>query len=422
MTSVKISTTDELLAVLPHQLGYHLEDCVAILMVTDKIVGPVARTDLPPEHEAKPTAEHLLESLLRVEPQLAMLVGYESVPGETRPLMQALHHGLRRAGVGIIDHVVVRDGRWWGACCRPAESLDGVRPEHLEGHPMADDSAVPAVAEFIARGSAPLAGRQAVSELVAEDPSASAAVGEELAALWEVFCRQIDPEHVLETDVVDEEDECDGYCEPGTCSWCDALDEDRGLDEEGEQARRALLADVIARIGDVMRKPERVPELWGRVLAPPGERGDVFQVSDEELARVALSLADKAWRDALIAWMSPVMFPLDKVDDVSAELLRTHVPSGPAVTAEQSQVVLRRLLQLSRRVPDAWSHEAAAICTVSACVAWGIGNGSTAGDAVTRALRVEPDYTLAGYLGQMIEHQMRPRHQWSDVEPWPQAS
>lgn len=420
MTSVKISTTEELLAVLPHQLGYRLADCVAILMVTDKIVGPVARTDLPDERDVRETAANVLESLLRVGPQLAMLVGYESVPGESRSLMSALHVGLRRAGVGLIDHVTVHDGRWWGACCRPGDTLDGLRLEHLRGHPMADESAVPAVAEFIARGSAPLSDRSAAGALVQEDPSRSGGVADELARLWEEFCRQIDPENLLDADVCDEdedEDECAGCCEPHTCSWCDSWDEDEDedLDGAGSSARLALLGRVIASISEQSQQVRRVPELWARVLAPPGERGDAFEVSDVELAHMVRSLVNKSWRDALVAWMSPVMFPLDKVDDESNALLRRQVPTGPATTLEASQVALRRLLGLARRVPDEWSHEAAAICTIAACVAWGIGNGSTSGDAVTRALRVDPDYRLAKYLDRMIEFQMRPRHAWADV-------
>lgn len=387
MTSVKISTTDELLAVLPHHLGYRLDTCVAILMVTDKVVGPVARTDLPDERDVAQTAQNVLESLLRVGPQLAMLVGYESVPGESRSLMHALHHGLLDAGVQLIDHVVVRDGRWWGWCCRPVDSLDGVLREHLAGHPMADDAAVPAVAEFIARGSAPLPGREALSSLVTEDLSASQGVGDELDELWADVVCEIDPDGVLEIDADDVVDQ--------------------GLADE--------LAEARMRAAEWIVQVERVPQLWARVLAPHGERGDAFAVSDSEAAIMVRSLVNKEWRDSLIAWMSPVMFPLDQVDDDSSALLLAHAHAGPAITSELSQTVLRRLLQLARRVPDEWSHEAAAICTVAACVAWGIGNGSTAGDAVTRALRVEPGYTLASYLGRMIEFQMRPRQAWSDV-------
>lgn len=130
---------------------------------------------------------------------------------------------------------------------------------------------------------------------------------------------------------------------------------------------------------------------------------------------MAHSLADKDWRDSLVAWMSPVMFPLDLVDETSRALLVEHVPAGPTTTSEQSEVVLRRVLHLATRVPDEFAVEAAAMSTVAGCVAWGVGNGATAGDAVERALRVHPDYMLAGYLSQMVQHQMRPRHRWPDV-------
>ena len=109
------------------------------------------------------------------------------------------------------------------------------------------------------------------------------------------------------------------------------------------------------------------------------------------------------------------MFPLDLVDDASSMLLAQSAPAGPVRTATWSRVVLQRLLALSRRTPDALAEEAAAICTVTACVAWGLGNGSTAGDALSRALRVQPDYTLALYLSRLVEFQVRPRRQWSDV-------
>jgi len=395
MTSVKISTTDELLAILPHQLGYRLQQCVAIAMVTDKLLGPVARIDLPQERDVEPTAEHLLASLLRVGPQLALLVGFEDVPGESRSLMQALHTGLRDAGVGLLDHVVVREGRWWGGCCRPSEALEGLRPDHLDGHRVPDDASVPAVAELIARGSAPLPGRHALSDLLSEDPSLSAGVGDALDALWDDVMDAIDPDGLMELDP--DELELFGSSEG---------------DLEEARERAAGWIQQVDRAGDV----------WGRVLAPAGERGDTFEVSDLDVARAARSLVNKGWRDSLISWLSPVMFPLDQVDCESGAVLAAAAPAGPATTSEQSQTALRRLMQLARRLPDAWSHEAAAVCTVVGCVAWGVGNGSTAGDAVTRALRLEPDYTLAGYLDRMVEFQLRPRHSWADVEAWPQAS
>lgn len=394
MTSVKISTTDELLAILPHQCGHHLADSVAILMVTDKIVGPIARTDIPPERDVKEVAADVLASLLRVEPQLAMLVGYESMAGESRSLMHALHAGLRRANVGIIDHVTVRDGRWWGWCCRPEDQLDGLKREHLDGHALADEAAVPAVAEFIARGSSPLPTRAAVGDLVTEDSSLSGGVGAELDRLWELLAHEVDPTGALEIHPEDVEEQ--------------------GIADE--------IIDARARVAESIAQIDRAAEVWGRVLAPDGDRGDTFDVSDVDVARAVRSLANKPWRDALISWMSPVMFPLDQVDDASGALLAEVATAGPATTSERSKAALRRLLQLARRVPDEWANETAAICTVVACVAWGVGSGSTAGDALTRALGVQPEYVLAGYVSRMVEFQLRPRHEWSDVGAWPRAS
>jgi hypothetical protein len=395
MTSVKISTTDELLAILPHQLGYHLQQCVAIALVSDRALGPVARIDLPDERDVAATAEHLLASVLRVHPERALLIGFEDVPGESRSLMQALHTGLRRAGVGLLDHVVVRDGRWWGGCCRPGQSLDGLVPTHLDGHPVPEDASVPAVAELIVRGSAPLPGRDALSDLVSEDRALSTGVGDALDDLWDDVEDAIDPDGLMEL----EPDELD-------------LSGASERDLEGFRQRAAGWVDHVDRAADV----------WGRVLAPVGERGDTFEVSDLDVARAARSLINKSWRDSLISWLSPVMFPLDQVDDASGAVLVAAAPAGPATTSEQSRTALRRLLQLARRLPDEWSHEAAGLCTVLSCVAWGLGNGAIAGDAVTRALRLEPDYTLARYLGRMIELQLRPRHTWADVEAWPRAS
>ncbi|KGN31220.1 hypothetical protein N798_09160 [Knoellia flava TL1] len=366
---MKVSTTDEMLALLPHQVGHRISRSLTVSVVSGGLLGPVARIDLPPECDVRPTARLLLESLLRVEPQAALVVGHESVAGESRSLRRAVHRGLRSAGVGIIDHVVVRDGRWWGWCCRPVDELDGLLLDHADGHPVPDDFEVPAVAELIARGSAPLASRDQVGALVEENPALSHGVGAALATLPE-------PGAVLL---------------PGDPTGLDAAD--RGGDDS----------------------LDRVPDVWAQVLAPLGDRGDTFAVTDEDAARLVRSLADRAWRDALVAWMSPVMFPLDKVDDESTALLRRHVTTGAVTTSEHSEVVLRRLLAMTTRVPDAWPAEVAAICTVAGCVAWGVGNGSTAGDAVARALRVDPDYRLAAFLDRMVEHQMRPRHRWGEI-------
>jgi hypothetical protein len=47
--------------------------------------------------------------------------------------------------------------------------------------------------------------------------------------------------------------------------------------------------------------------------------------------------------------------------------------------------------------------------TIGAHLAWWTGDGALAGDAVDRALRVDPGHTLAGLLARMCEHGIPPR-------------
>jgi GNAT superfamily N-acetyltransferase len=66
-----------------------------------------------------------------------------------------------------------------------------------------------------------------------------------------------------------------------------------------------------------------------------------------------------------------------------------------------------RLLEVCRAVPDACRAEAAAICTVVAHVAWAEGDGAVARAALDRALRLEPEYRLAGLLAQLVDAGLR---------------
>lgn len=126
---------------------------------------------------------------------------------------------------------------------------------------------MPAVAEFIARGSAPLASRDEVSALVAEDPALSRGVGDVLADLWEQFCDEVDPEGVVPAGVHDDEG-CDGACRSG-CDWCDSWSPDTGDEEDDEEraAREASLGEALSRIRARLREPRPGS---GSVGARPG--------------------------------------------------------------------------------------------------------------------------------------------------------
>ena len=80
---------------------------------------------------------------------------------------------MEQAGVEVLDRLGVHGGRWFALdcdepCC-PAE-----------GAPLPEPADVPAVAEFVALGAAPLSTRGALASLVAVDEAIAGPVGAEL--------------------------------------------------------------------------------------------------------------------------------------------------------------------------------------------------------------------------------------------------
>jgi hypothetical protein len=83
------------------------------------------------------------------------------------------------------------------------------------------------------------------------------------------------------------------------------------------------------------------------------------------------------------------------------------VPTEATVGADERRVLLQRLLELCRAVPDECDAEAAAVCTVAAHLAWVEGDGAVARAAVDRALRLAPEYRLAQLLLRLVDAGVR---------------
>ena len=354
----------DVIAVLPYQLGYHPSRSVVAVALRGRRLGLVARSDLPPDDEACSTAASLVGPLLRDGATSVIVLGYEDVPDASQPVLAALVEQLERAGVDVVDAVVVRGGRRFSltcsdSCCPP----DGV--------PLPQPADVPAVAEFVALGRAPLPTRAAVEGLLAPDARCCAGVAAEVGA-------------------------------------------------------RARLP----------HRRRRSAEAWALLLEERG--GQVANCDGLEAGSVAdlvLGLADVAWRDGLIAWLAPGVLPAHQLDGAVVALLRSSLPvwggmgltaAGPARAARwapsdgrprrrrarieaalERDHLLQRLLAVCRAVPDECPHEAAAICTVTAHVAWVGGDGAIARSCVERALRLQPDYRLAQLLEKLIDCALR---------------
>jgi hypothetical protein len=360
----------DILAVLPYQLGYQPRDSVVVVSLRGRQVGLVVRTDLPPEGHVKSAVSALVGPLLRDGATSVFVVGYEDAVDASLSSLLAIVEQLERAGVDVVDVAIVRDGRRFSPICS-----DPCCPS--EGVVLPDPASVPAVAEYVARGRSPLVSRAAVESLVAPDPARCEGVADAVAtrsrlprrrrrsaAAWEVLLSREVPE--------------------------------------------------VARVG---------ADAWAAVITPG------------LVADAAAGLADIAWRDGLVAWLAPGVLPSGLLDSHVVALLRSRLPTwggmgfppwgsahprrggqesgaSPAEDlvdddAAGRQELLQRLLTVCRSVPDACPSEAAAMCTVTAHVAWVSGDGALARSAVDRALRLSPDYRLARLLERLVDHGLR---------------
>ncbi len=335
----------DVVALLPYQLGYHPSDSVVVVTLRSGRIGLVARVDLPPDDDVDVTVEVLLGPLRREGADAVVLVGYETEPDASHPLLTALVEALEADRVTVLAVDVVRDGRRYSPvcsepCCPP------------EGVPLPHPADVPAVAELVARGSAPLPSRAAVSGLVAPGVDAEQ-VGEQLA---------------------------------------------RGRPlPRGDTAVRAW-ARVLAAPGERAR--------LGTAALPWPPR---------VVATAATGLADIPLRDALVGWLAPGVLPRGELDPVVVGRLERILPRWAGMGSwgcggrsdGARRLLLDQLMLLCRAVPDSAPGAAAAVCTVAAHVAWVDGDGAVARVALERALRLDPGYRLAGLLARLVDHGLR---------------
>ncbi|GMA18928.1 hypothetical protein GCM10025862_09490 [Arsenicicoccus piscis] len=259
--------------------------------------------------------------------------------------------------------MVVRDEQWrWAG-------------EPWRGDVLPDPVQVPAVMAYVEIGSAPLPSREALADALVPLPEGPAA--QELRRLVAgCLDRRSRPLAWLM-----------GVNAP-TSSWAEV--------ESGWHEDAMRWATVLGL--DAQPHADR-----------PGLLDPLPELAPGELAALVASLEDRAFRDALIAWVVPDATPapdlgysLHGVDAVVRPVL------GPVPDPEDGQVqaTLGRLEELARRLP---LDLQAPLLTMLGVARWAEGAGAAADLAVTQALAGRPGYRLAELVEALITHQVPPR-------------
>lgn len=338
MTTISLRGPADVLTVLPYQLGYHPREAVVVVALHGRTVGLVERIDLPPPDQVTGAAEALTAPLVAQDVCAVLLVGYESSAAQSALLLDAVRDALEQVGIDVLHRLVVREGRWYA----PDGDPEDCPPEGL---PLPSPDRVPAVADFVALGVAPLPDRAALAPVVAADARAGRGVASALRS-------------VLQT--------------PPT----------------GPRAARRL--EGLA--------------AWAVVCDVSPQAPDPSRLTSRQIATAVAALADLELRDGLVAWLCPGALPLDCLGEDVVDALTATLGAPPADPAVARRL-LARLQHLARAVPD---PHAAGVLTILANLAWWLGDGTMARTALDRALEHTPDYRLAVLLEQMVDLGVRP--------------
>jgi hypothetical protein len=175
---VRIGSSDGILAVVPHLLGFYPADSLVMLGVG----GPHARIrltfryDLPDPLDralADDIALHAAAVLRRQDLTMTVAVGY----GSAEPvgiMMTALLPALREADIEVQDLLRVADGRYWSLACTDPDCCPP------EGVPF-DPEVHPASAALAAAGLPVRADRAALAATLAPEPGAAQPMREAVA-------------------------------------------------------------------------------------------------------------------------------------------------------------------------------------------------------------------------------------------------
>lgn len=147
---IVLSTPADLIAALPHMLGFQPEESVVAVALHGVRPGMTMRIDLPAEGEVEDMLATVVPPLLRDRPDAVILVGYESECGGAGAAVSALSAAMGAVGVEVRDCIVVSPTGWRHlrcSCCPP------------EGNPLPPAHHTAAVEMMVRTGSSPAADR-----------------------------------------------------------------------------------------------------------------------------------------------------------------------------------------------------------------------------------------------------------------------
>lgn len=168
---LRVRTPDELIAAVPHLVGFRVANSMVVVPVSHGL--PTARVDLPANAaERTEMVEGLMDAYARTGGGQVMLVGFADDPGRVEPASRQLRESLAEAGVTVRSRLWAGEHRW--------TDLDSGH-----GGPRTTEAASRIDAEMVLGGHRmPAVSREAVENAFTGDPEP---VIRELSAVTEAM-------------------------------------------------------------------------------------------------------------------------------------------------------------------------------------------------------------------------------------------
>lgn len=359
MTTIRLRGHLDLVATLPYQLGFYPHRSLVVVTLRDGRVRLVQRIDLPagaPSPQLGALVGRMCAQAAEQRAGEAILVGYESVPGESTPLSALVEQRLRADGVSDVAQLAVVGEVMWRGTSRRAEDAEPLPPLHE----------VPAVAEWVALGRAPLARREDLEALVRGSGQIELPVPAAPRA-------------------------------------------GRASERSGSSGGRVRRT---GRDEDPLPAPALALRAWAEYLLGPedGPAGGHPPPAPDPglLQRLAHSLRDVQVRDDLLMALRPHAHgsgPGQCGAAVATWLAAFRGEGSAPLVAPTPWTVVDALAAVCRSAPDS---AAPAPLTVLAVYAWWLGDGALSRVAVEHALRLDPGYRLAALLEHLLDLGVRP--------------
>jgi hypothetical protein len=178
LRTVRISKPADLLGIVPYRLGFHPSESLVVFCLEgrrrrDKLV---MRVDLVEPRHDEELVDHVASRIEHAKTSDALVVVYTEADDDSHGLARArlvrwLRRRLRESGIGLLDALLVRDGRWWSYLCNDRTCCPTVGTP-LPAEPTA--AAISYAAETVAQGGAVLPDRAALVRSIepSDDPTA----------------------------------------------------------------------------------------------------------------------------------------------------------------------------------------------------------------------------------------------------------